>query len=53
MLFVYVSENLRGYKSFTKAMNFLVAECSVSRWSNIVKCYGDIRSINVGMSNIN
>jgi len=53
MIVVHVSENLRGYKPFTKAMNLLVAECSVSRKRNIVKYFEDIRSINVGMSNIN
>jgi len=53
MIKFIAAENLMGYKLFTKAMNYMVAECSVNRWRNIVKYFWGIRSINVGMSNIN
>jgi len=41
------------YKSFTKAMDCMVAECSVYYWRYIGKYVADNRSNNVGMSNIN
>lgn len=41
------------YKSFAEAMDYLVAEYPVNLGRYIVRCTGDIRSNNVGMSNVN
>jgi len=44
---------MRDYKLFTKAMDYMVAECSVYYRRCIGKYIADNRSNNVGMSNTN